>query len=156
LGLIYEVHFEVVNLDTAKCSKLTKTIARYIRKTLAKFQQSKDHHVNEERVYWLPKKPSATKCTARGSSFTARDYNVEWAQQIFDLTRDKCIKIQDQNQRHSIPHNAYLKVAQLNCLPQDFDYIAIDEAQDLSSCQADLFWGSGNRACKAIYLFGDQ
>jgi superfamily I DNA/RNA helicase len=155
LGLEHEVHSQVVDHGTTKRSKLAKTIARYIRKTLAKFEQSKDHCVNEKHVYWLATKPSATKRTAWRSSFTAPDY-VEWAQRIFDSTRDKCIEIRDRNRRHGIPHDAYMKVAQLQGLSQNFDYIAIDEAQDLSSCQADLFWGSGNREGKAIYLFGDQ
>ncbi len=96
LSLIYEVHSKVVDLDAAKRSKLAKTIARYIPKTLAKFQQSKDRCVNEEHVYWLATKPSATKRTAWRLSFTTQDY-VEWAQRIFDSTRDKCIEIRDRN-----------------------------------------------------------
>ena len=55
-----------------------------------------------------------------------------------------------------ITHDGYLKVAQLSKLDISFSHVAIGGAQDMTPCQADLFWGSHQRKDKVIYLFGDQ
>ena len=49
-----------------------------------------------------------------------------------------------------------MKVAQLEQLRIDSDVVMIDEAQDMTPCQANLFWGQGQRSDKITYLFGDR
>ncbi|KAL3940276.1 MAG: hypothetical protein SGARI_001038 [Bacillariaceae sp.] len=58
--------------------------------------------------------------------------------------------------RQKIPHDSYLKMAQLERLKSDHDVVMIDEAQDMTPCQADLFWGSHVRQARITFLFGDK
>jgi superfamily I DNA/RNA helicase len=77
--------------------------------------------------------------------------------QLFDCVHRKCQDIRQCGHSRctvKITHDGYLKVAQLDGLQLPYDWVFIDEAQDLTACQAKLFWG--NSAGKRTYLLGDS
>jgi hypothetical protein len=125
-----------------------KTIARNIRKTVHNFQCSADKEITEDHVFCRTK----LRMKIKPSQY------ISWATEFFGKVREKCFNlihgVLDQSDI-DISHDGYLKVAQLEELEIPHDYIIIDEAQDMTACQADLFWGQRQRASKRIYLFGD-
>jgi superfamily I DNA/RNA helicase len=161
LSLEQQIRTRLQELKSSKRQHLSQTIARYIRRTIAKFQHSAVNQVQEKHVYWLATKPSVRKSAKWREKFSARFY-VDAAQEIFDWTQNKCIRIRDHGEEHEIPHDAYLKVAQLDGLSFEmdhFDYIAIDEAQDMTACQANLLWRRNLSPVATetiVYLVGDQ
>lgn len=155
LGLVEFAKEKFPNLSRRKVDKIAQTVAGYIRKTIAKFQVSCSGKVKPEHVYWLATKQGLTHRTKWRESLCAQNY-TSWAQEIFDDLYDKCRNIRDHGGEAELPHDIYMKVAQLEGLRLPYDVIAVDEAQDLTPCQADIFWGDRNRQDKIIYLFGDQ
>lgn len=90
------------------------------------------------------------------SRITTNQY-IRWAMQLFDCVHRKCQDIRQCGHSRctvKITHDGYLKVAQLDGLQLPYDWVFIDEAQDLTACQAKLFWG--NSAGKRTYLLGDS
>jgi hypothetical protein len=156
LDLVREVGGIFPSLSAAKCTKLVRTIAAYIRKTLNTFQASADDRVEDEHVWWRARKEGATSRTKWRKSVKVKKY-VSWAQHFFKTVERKCRNVRDNGANETgITFDGYIKVAQLDGLQINCDVVAIDEAQDMTPCQADLFWGDRNRKDKITYLFGDQ
>ena len=152
-----------------KWQRAVSTVATTIRRTVESFEHSVDPKVKDVHVPWRWRNPeklailngsklskrTAWKIVIKGSQF------VRWAQLFFDQVHRQCESIRDEGKappasERLITHDDYLKVAQLSKLPLPFSHVAIDEAQDMIPCQADLFWGPHQRHGKVIYLFGDQ
>lgn len=160
--IISELRLETIvaekfsTLSASRQERRTKTIAGYIRRTVANFQSTADQKVKQYHVYWLATKPSISKHTRWRVSFGAERY-VQWAQIVFDLQLKTCREIREHGIERTIPHDTYMKVAQLEGLRFPHQVILVDEAQDMTPCQADLFWGRNEeRQDKVVYLFGDQ
>jgi superfamily I DNA/RNA helicase len=51
----------------------------------------------------------------------------------------------------TMPHNGYLKLLQLEQIPLEYDWILVDEVQDISDCMIDILAGAG----KKLVLAGD-
>jgi len=134
-----------------------KTIAGYIRRSIHNFQSSADSYVKEDHVFWRAKNITClSKRTKWREEISVGKY-VGWAAQFFNLVCQKCNNIREgSTNERGISHDGYLKVAQLARLQIPHDYVCIDEAQDMTDCQADLFWGQHQRTRKRIYLFGDR
>lgn len=141
------------NLHPHKQAKRVRTIAGYIKKTLGNFQASTDRRVKEKHVWWYAKKQGISKRTEWRQKVPPSFY-ASSAQTIFNEIHVRCKRIRDCGEERKVPHDAYMKVAQLEALSLPYDVIAVDEAQDMTPCQAELFWG--DRGSKIIYLFGDQ
>ena len=117
------------------------TIAGYIRNTLRKFQASADDNVTQQHVFWRAKQ-SYTERTKWRKQVSACQY-VNWAAQFFARVKQRCWNIREGNVDESdieVSHDAYLKVAQLATLQLDYDVIFVDEAQDMTACQASFLW----------------
>ncbi len=142
-----------------KLDKRVKVIAGYIRGTMKNFQASADHVVTVDHVFWRAKKTeNLTTRTKWRQQIKAVQY-ANWADQFFKRVSEECINIRDVGANRSgidIPHDAYLKVAQITGLRIAHEFVFIDEAQDMTKCQADLFWGQRQRTDKITYLFGDR
>ena len=137
--------------------KRVKTVARDIRKTLNNFQASASTSVEGKHI------PMRAKMNSSRNKWREEISVVQyfcWATQLFNLVLEKCHNIK-YNGRPSgssidVTHDGYMKVAQLEQLHIPYDYVFVDESQDMSACQADFFWKHGQRNGKRIYLFGDK
>ena len=141
-----------------KLEKRVKVIAGYIRNTIKNYQASADATLNRNHVFWRAKNRSdLTSRTMWRKKVSVSKY-VHWASEVFSRVSEECMNIRNggRNSGIDIPHDAYLKVAQVENLVIPFDVLCIDEAQDMTACQADLFWGLHQRSDKIIYLFGDR
>lgn len=141
-------------------NRRVKTIAGYIRNTVKLFQASSDTRVEDKHVFWRARKnTNLTKRTKWRGQVGVKKYK-QWARQFFGVIHKTCLYIQggrvSGERSFAISHDGYLKVAQLQKLVIPHNYLFLDEAQDMTSCQADLFWGPGQRNGKIIYLFGDK
>lgn len=129
-------------------------IAGYIRKTISNFQSSNDDVMKDSHVIWRAKRSGTTR-TKWKSEILSTQY-VRWADEFFTLVKKRCNGIRRNGRSNidvSISHDGYLKVAQLEQLPIRYDWVFIDEAQDMSACQASLFWG--DLESRRTYVFGD-
>ncbi len=142
-----------------KMDKRVKVIAGYIRDTVKNFQASADPVVTVDHVFWRAKRTkNLTARTKWRQQIKAVQY-ANWAEQFFEKVFEECINIRDVGANRSgidIPHDAYLKVAQMTGLHITHEFVFVDEAQDMTKCQADLFWGQRQRTDKKTYLFGDR
>jgi len=134
-----------------------KTIAGFIRSTIKNFQASADRQLKENHVFWRAKRNSNLTSRNKWRGEIGPAQYVRWANEFFKIVLDTCVAVKNEGtgQEVKIPHDAYLKVAQLENLEMPYRYIFIDESQDMTACQADLFWGQHQRDGKNIYLFGD-
>jgi len=136
-----------------------KSVALFVRKTLHNFQASAEGRVDESHIFWRARdKTNLTKRSQWRGQIPTPKYK-EWAAEFFKIVQDRCHAVRDQGGRvQGISYDGYLKVAQLECdLTGAFQFVIADEAQDLTPCQADLFWGDPFvRKDRAIYLFGDR
>ena len=139
------------------------TIARDIIKTLNTYQASDEPNVKEYHVpsRARPNTISGAKSNSRSKwrQYVKIGHYVRWATKVFGEVHQKCQDLKHGRVNTSaieITFEGYMKVAQLEQLHIDSDYIFIDEAQDMTACQADLFWGQHQRNDKIIYLFGDK
>ncbi|KAL7573153.1 hypothetical protein ACA910_018817 [Epithemia clementina (nom. ined.)] len=151
----------VVNNDK-KMKKIVKTIAGTILKTLHNFQVSSEQTILPDHIPWRDRRNNARKSLRSKrkkwkESIEEIKY-IKWATTFFNVVHEQCRHIRDSGEesKFKISHDAYLKVAQLEGLHIPFDVVAIDEAQDMTPCQADLFWGTRQRHDKVTYLFGDH
>jgi hypothetical protein len=145
------------NVSDRKKDRIVRSVARYVQKTVEKFEASADRQVSESHVYFRAKQiNSPTTRTAWRRLIRSCRY-VSWAQEYFDNVHEKCQEVRDLGTSgQGISYDAFMKVAQLDGLPLSFNAVAIDEAQDMTPCQAALFWGEKNRGKRITYLFGDQ
>ena len=142
-----------------KLNKRVKVIAGYIRNTVKNFQASADAVVNEDHVFWRAKKMTNLTVRTKWREKIKVVQYVNWAHQFFERVFEECTNIRDGGVNRSgidIPHDAYLKVAQMEHLDIPSDFVFVDEAQDMTACQAALFWGQRQRIGKITYLFGDR
>ena len=142
-----------------KLDKRVKVIAGYIRNTMKNFHASTDNAVNVEHVFWRAKKNTNLTARTKWREKVNIVRYVNWAADFFSRVHDECLNIRNGGGNTSgihIPHDAYLKVAQMENLLIPHEFVFIDEAQDMTACQADLFWGQRQRTDKIIYLFGDR
>lgn len=144
--------------DSQRYQRRLNTIASYIRKTIEKFESSADNTINEMHVFWRATSKSNSSRSIWKKHFPPARY-VRWASTFFETVRLQCDKLRNGlpllEGDLSITHDAYLKAAQLDHLKIPHDVVLIDEAQDMTPCQASLLWGSEQRRDKIIYLFGD-
>lgn len=143
-------------LTGQQTTRLLRLIAGYIQKTLTAYEHSADEFPTQ---YHVPKqaKGSVTNRT-RWKDKIPPEFYVDWCKQYFDTIRSRCQRIRAGSSGKIESHDAYVKVAQLEQLMCDIPYetVMIDEAQDMTNCQADLFWGNHARAGRVIYLVGDR
>ena len=95
---------------------------------------------------WRALQKGLSARTVWREKITASSY-ISWTQSYFDAVRGKCENVRDNGtEEEGITHDAYMKVAQVSNVDYVYhDVVAIDEAQDMSPCQADLFWGPSRR-----------
>ena len=139
--------------DNRKIQQRLNTIARFIRKTVQNFQASTDNFVQAEHVVWR-----ATYSNRKHSRWQEKikvEQYVSWASEFFNMVRERCHDVKNEGEGVGITHDGYLKVAQMEHMQIRFDVIMVDEAQDMTPCQADLFWGDTQRRDSVIYLLGD-
>ena len=142
-----------------KLDKRVKVMAGYIRDTIKNFQASADPVVTVDHVFWRAKKTKNLTARTKWREKIEVVQYANWADQFFERVFEECINIRDNGENTigiDIPHDAYLKVAQMTSLRIAHDFVFIDEAQDMTKCQADLFWGRRQRTDKITYLFGDR
>ena len=140
-----------------KLKRRIKSIAGFIRRTVKNFEASAAENIMKEHIPWRAQKCGMTERTAWKNLVGVNLY-LSWSRTYFNDMHEKCKQI-----RHGtatkiieIPHDTYLKVAQLRRLQCHHDFVLIDEAQDMTPCQADLFWGDHVRRNRVTYLFGDR
>jgi F-box protein 18 (helicase) len=111
-------------------------VARFTIDTLNRFLYSADRELTDKHV------PAIVKY----SQFSGHDY-VSYAT---DLGRLMC---NGGDKKIGVTHDLYLKQYASNQPQLDFDYILVDEAQDLSEVQASIFLGQRN---VPLILVGDD
>jgi len=149
------------DLKKRQHQRITNTVASYVRRTLEQFQSSAEPNVTKQHVFW---RATSFDQTAKRNAWKKKilwQHYMKWAQMCFDAVQEQCQAVRNKNcwKRRpdiSITHDAYLKVAQLEDFYIEKDIIMVDEAQDMTPCQASLFWGPTQRQGKLTYLFGDQ
>lgn len=142
-----------------KLDKRAKVIAGYVRNTLKNFHSSADAAVKGEHVFWRARKNTNLSSRTKWREKVNVIKYVNWAAAFFLRVHEECLNIRNGGGNTSglrIPHDAYLKVAQMENLNIPHEFVFIDEAQDMTACQAELFWGQSQRRDKIIYLFGDR
>jgi len=142
--------------DKRKVQRRLNVIAGFIRKTVQKFQASSDANVQVKHVFWRARYSSysSNKRSKWQKKINEGQY-VSWASQFFKQVRERCETVKNGGDGVGITYDGYLKVAQIENMQIPFDVIMVDEAQDMTPCQADLFWGDHQRDGSIIYLFGD-
>lgn len=156
---IFENLLQDAKKGKKKLDKRVKVIAGYIRDTMKNFQASADPVVDVDHVFWRAKKTKNLTARTKWREKIGVVQYANWANQFFERIFEECINIRDVGENRSgidIPHDAYLKVAQMTGLRITHEFVFIDEAQDMTKCQADLFWGQRQRTDKITYLFGDR
>jgi len=148
---IFKTLFE--SRDEKAIKRRLRTIAGFIRKTVYQFQASADNKIKEEHVFW--KACIASSERSKWRQEVSKSKYVSWAKTFFQEVWNKCNRVKQGYVGKGITHDAYLKCAQLEQMPIDFDVIMVDESQDMTPCQGNLFWGDHQTTNKVIYLFGD-
>ena len=141
-------------IPRAEIEKRLNTVTGFIRRTVAKFQSSDDNRIQADHVFWRAYNSSGKRSKWR-KNLTAQHY-VTWATQFFDEVRARCKRVKEGGRGQVISHDGYLKVAQLEQLEVTHDVIMVDEAQDMSPCQAALFWRNYQSERRVTYLIGDR
>lgn len=133
-------------------------VGSHIRTTVRNFQASLDLVVAERHVSWRCNASTNLSSRTAWRRMVPPDAYVGWARTFFNAVQDRCNRVRDgKSIDRGISHDGYVKVAQLEVdLTDGYDVIIVDEAQDLTPCQADIFWGALNREDRMIYLFGDR
>ncbi|KAL3915063.1 MAG: hypothetical protein SGILL_005822 [Bacillariaceae sp.] len=157
-GLKEDIQKLFPELTENKSLQRINTVARSIRKTLKNFQASNRLKVTIEQVPYYS--TSSQTDRTKWKSQISKTHYQRWAQQYFDSFTSMCEYIRDNQElpkgpnRRSVPHDGYMKVAQLEGVRIRNDVIMVDEAQDMTPCQARIFWGDGAEDRKT-YIFGD-
>jgi len=157
------------NKDLQRCRPIAQQVGHFIVKTLDKFLASDDACVGRKHVFW---KSQQTGNRTEWKKWFTRDFYIEKASLLFNLMkRDAGLEhtlgagMVEDEERERLPmtHDAYLKVFQMRKVMMDrsqgrsgFDVIIMDEAQDLTPCQAAAFWGPEIRGECIVYLIGDK
>jgi superfamily I DNA/RNA helicase len=157
LNIMGFVEHKMSGLKRKNRDKVVRSIARFVQKTIENFEWSADESVNEAHVYFRAKQTTSTTDRTAWRKDVRKSQYIRWAQAFFDNVHKKCKTVRDSGiAQEGITYDAYLKAAQLEGMPLYFDMVAIDEAQDMTPCQADLFWGEERRDNRITHLFGDQ
>ena len=144
--------------DQKKIQRRLNAIARFIRKTVQKFQASSDTVLQAKHVFWRATYVNYSRANkqSRWKEKVNVEQYVSWASEFFNNVRERCHSVKNGGEGVvGITHDGYLKVAQMEHMQIPFDVIMVDEAQDMTPCQADLLWGSNQRRDSVIYLLGD-
>ena len=150
--------------NPAVVSSRADDLAKSIIKVMVTFQSTVDPEITEGHV------PEQLRRLATGKRSSAANKwrsglpisrYVRWASAYFTNMFHRVSSLADGNIEAigsvRVPHDAYMKIFQLRGYPLQYDYILVDEAQDLTPCQASIFWGEcSGRSSKIIYVFGDQ
>lgn len=142
------------NESRSKQKRRLNQIAGYIRRTLETFMASSDRECLGDHVPYYSS--SFSHRTIWKNKISGRQYQ-SWAQEFFNELQDRCRAVRAGTMKgYGITHDTYVKVAQIEEMDIDFSFVLVDEAQDLSKCQADLIWGSSSNVQNRItYLVGD-
>lgn len=141
-------------LEDKRFRKRLKIVAGFIRKTIDNFQSSDKDKVSEEHIFW---RATTSGKRSQWKKLIDRKKYMSWAQTYFDNVHLQCQRMKNGSVRSiAVPFDTYMKVAQLDKLKIDANVVLIDEAQDMTPCQGNLFWGPEQRERKIIYLFGDR
>ena len=142
------------NESRRKQNRRLNQIAGYIRRTLENFMASSDRECLQDHVAY--NSSSFSHRTIWKNKISESQYQ-RWAQEFFNELQDRCRAVRAGTMKgHGITHDTYVKVAQIERMDIDFGFVLVDEAQDMSKCQADLIWGSGSNVQNRItYLVGD-
>ncbi|GFH53642.1 hypothetical protein CTEN210_10118 [Chaetoceros tenuissimus] len=142
------------NASKNKQLKRVNQIAGYVKKTLNNFMASSERCCRIEHVTH----DSSSFCsrTLWKEKIEGRQYQ-RWAQAFFNQIHSRCRAVRDgRGKGHGITHDAYMKAAQIERMKISFDFVLVDEAQDMTNCQADLIWGVCSKVKGRItYLVGD-
>ncbi|CAB9500169.1 F-box DNA helicase [Seminavis robusta] len=145
--------------NSRKFKRQVNSVASYVRETVHKFQASDHALLDDQHIFWRAKhNTNMSKRFQWRNKIPVSKYK-EWAAQFFAVVTERCHSVRDLGTPiQGISHDGYMKVCQLECdVTSGFQFVLVDEAQDLTPCQADLFWGDpGVRQGRAIYLFGDR
>jgi hypothetical protein len=156
-GLTAWVGMEFPGLNDIQLKSRINSIAGFIRRTVKNFEASAAEDITEKHVPWRANTPGSTKRTEWKIVVGVKLY-VSWSRKYFNEIHEKCKQVRDGKATEGIeiPYDTYLKAAQLERLQSYHVYVLIDEAQDMTPCQADLFWGDHVRRNRVTYLFGDR
>jgi len=161
-GYVMEVFPSLSRKDQKKrCT----AIAGYVIKTLQQFQNSSDKTLLGNHVYW---KSRVDTVRSKWRSTISVEQYVRWAETVFDEVKRVCSAGDAMTGSHlkEVPHDGYLKVFQLEILNGErtlensrgdpYSVIIVDEAQDLTPCQASILWGACAKGTSAVYIVGDD
>jgi hypothetical protein len=154
--------FPQLHADNKKAfKKRLGAVTSYIRKTVQNYEESASLIVSEEHVFWRAKKNTNLGKRSEWRQQVKIQNYINWARTFWKAIVVRCDRAMSGSSRPGdISHDSYLKIAQLGggeeFQDDDFQVVIVDEAQDFTPCQADLFWGKYRRRDRAVYLFGDQ
>jgi len=181
LGLERIVQNRFPGVERKNVENICSAIALIVINTVTQFQYSKSETVNESFVPSAATfRPGTSERQAWKEKVTTDEY-VGWATEYFSTILRCCMNPPND----IIAHDSYLKVFHLVMLyghrrstPHartifdqylcrlfekvdhrniHYDALLVDEAQDLTHCQADVLWGRRVMAANArIYLVGDE
>lgn len=162
LQLIPWIDSKLSHIEVKKKEKIAKTITSFVIRSLNKFLHSSDQNVTEAHVTW---EACITPVADRSEwkKKVSKTQYASWTRTVFSLVHEQCDCEASRSETMTHPcvgitHDAYLKFLQLHQHEFDVDYevVIVDEAQDMTPCQADFLWGSAITKNAAVYLVGDE
>lgn len=155
-NLTADVQVIFPDLEGNKLKARIESIARFIQQTVKKYEASADENMKDDHIPWRARPNSnLTKRTIWKSKLSVTKY-LSWSRLYFDVIQERCHRVKDAGAKETIPYDSYIKVAQLEGFVTHHTMVMVDEAQDMTPCQADLFWGKHASENRVTYLFGDR
>jgi len=166
------------NTGRKEVDRISKAIGSLVVRTITHFQYSSDETIRSVHVPANASYQPGTSARSAWKEKFQKGVYVAWATKYFQKILSYCQDPED----NVLAHDSYLKVFQLvlaygqrstrnRTKPFDpylskfdidqsqlqYDAVLVDEAQDLTPCQADMLWGRRGMALNArIYLVGDE
>jgi UvrD-like helicase C-terminal domain/UvrD/REP helicase N-terminal domain len=147
------------NPRSRKFKAKVNLIASYVRKTVHNFQASDKIQISKDHIFWRATRNTNLSGRSKWRERIPASHYRDWAAEFFRTVTQRCHDVQGGGINISgISHDGYLKVCQLEMdATADFQIVIVDEAQDLTACQAAMFWGNPDkRSNRVVYLFGDR
>lgn len=162
LRLMLWVNNTFPRVDTKTKERIAKTIVTFVIRSLNNFLHSSDQNVTVAHVTWEATVSPKTDRSKWKEKISKAQY-AAWTRTVFSVIHEQCNHEAGRiskmaNPNVGITHDVYLKYLQLHQHEYSFSYelIIVDEAQDMTPCQADLLWGTAATKNAAIYLVGDE
>ena len=152
--------FPDVDLNCREYKAMLNSVANHVRKTVNNFETSDKMLLSSDHVYSNARTSTNSSTRLEWHDRIPLTKIVDWASEFFLTVQNRCHDVRERGlQGTGITHDGYLKVCQLEQIniTSGFQFVIVDDAQDMTPCQAHLFWGNPSvRFNRAIYLFGDK